>query len=160
MKKIKEINIKLSENDHLSDFAEEDKRIIEAAMLACENAYAPYSKFRVGCAVLLSDGTVVTGNNQENIAYPSGLCAERVALFHAHSLYPGKPVKKMAIAAKFNGDFTRQPVFPCGACRQVMLETRMRFNEPFPIIMYGREKSITAYSINDLMPLTFDKFDM
>ena len=134
----------------------EEKFIVDKAKEATFRAYAPYSKFKVGAAALLANGEIVTGNNQENVAFPSGLCAERTALFYAHSQYPDDSVKALAIAAYTEGDFLDRPISPCGACRQVMLETEMRFKQPIEIILYGKEEIFIIESIKDLLPLAFD----
>lgn len=139
------------------ELAESDRRLIEAAKEATRRSYAPYSHFHVGVAVLLADGTMVTGTNQENAAYPSGMCAERTALFHAGSVHPDQPVIAMAIAAQSKGTFTPAPIAPCGACRQVMLETELRHGHPIRIILYGtRSVFIIRQGVRELLPLTFD----
>jgi cytidine deaminase len=120
------------------------------------HAYAPYSKFKVGAAVLLEDGTVITGNNQENIAYPSGLCAERVALFAAGANNADKQVRSIAITAE--GDLLKDSeiVSPCGGCRQVMLETERRQKSPCRIILVGQNGNALVFnSAEDLLPLAF-----
>ena len=99
-----------------------DRQLIDAAKAATQRSYAPYSHFHVGAAALLADGTVVTGTNQENAAYPSGLCAERTTLFYAGSAHPDKPVVALAIAAYTDGAFTSTPIAPCGACREYMMQ--------------------------------------
>jgi len=136
----------------------EEKIIVDRAKEATSRAYAPYSKFQVGAAALLANGEIITGNNQENIAFPSGLCAERTTLFYAHSQYPDEAVKALAIAAYTEGDFLDRPISPCGACRQVMLETEMRFNQPVKIILYGKKEILVVESVKDLLPLAFDSF--
>ena len=115
MKELKqEVIIRKYKFEELTD---SDKRLIEAAIEATKRSYAPYSHFHVGAAAMLDDGTIVTGSNQENAAYPSGLCAERTALFHAGSEYPDKAVTTLAIAVSNCDGLTEQPVTPCGACR-------------------------------------------
>ena len=136
---------------------ESDKKLIEHARSATKTAYAPYSGFNVGVALLLENGVVTTGNNQENIAYPSGLCAERVALFHTNSQYPDIPVKTIAIAASHNNAFTEDICTPCGSCRQVLLEAELRYGKEIRILMCGREKICEVSSIKHLLPLSFDK---
>ena len=136
---------------------EQDRALIDAAKSATRHSYAPYSRFQVGAAALLGDGTVVTGANQENAAYPSGLCAERTALFHAGSAHPDKAVTAMAIAAQSKGVFTPTPIAPCGACRQVMLETEQRYGLPIRIVLYStRAVCIIEGGVRELLPLTFD----
>lgn len=133
------------------------KKLIEEAKLSAKRAYAPYSKFQVGAAVLLSDGKIITGNNQENAAYPSGLCAERVAILAANATYPETAIEAIAIAACTDGEYTETPCYPCGACRQTLLEVESRFEKPFKVIMYGTSKIYEAASISDLLPLSFGK---
>lgn len=133
------------------------KKLINGAKLATKDAYAPYSGFHVGAAVLLSDGTIITGNNQENAAYPSGLCAERVALFAANAQKPNTSVAAIAIAAFHDGEFTDLPCCPCGSCRQVMTEVENRYDRPMKIIMYGKSKIYEVESAKDLLPLSFGK---
>lgn len=133
----------------------EEKNIVDRAKEAVFRAYAPYSEFKVGAAALMENGEVVTGNNQENIAFPSGLCAERTTLFYAHSQYPGEAVRALAVAAHTKGDFLDRPISPCGACRQVMLEAEMRFHRPVRIILYGKKEIFIVGSVGDLLPLAF-----
>ncbi|MDR1883321.1 MAG: cytidine deaminase [Prevotella sp.] len=133
------------------------KKLINEAKLAAKNAYAPYSGFRVGAAVLLCNGEIITGNNQENAAYPSGLCAERVALFAANAQRPDIAVEAIAIAGFHDGEFTGLPCRPCGGCRQVMVETENRYDKPVKVIMYGKSKIYEAGSAKDLLPLGFEK---
>lgn len=144
----------------IEECSENIKKLIENAKIASENAYAPYSKFHVGAAVLLANGEIINGNNQENAAYPSGLCAERTALFYANAQYPNIAVEAIAIVASNNGDFTDNPCTPCGSCRQVLLEVENRFEHPVKIIMYGKSKIYEAASIKDLLPLSFGKDDL
>lgn len=133
----------------------EDRELVEAAKQATQQSYSPYSKFRVGAALRLSDGTVVTGSNQENASYPLGLCAERTALFHAQHTHPDLPVKAIAIAAFANGHFYPDAIPPCGACRQVMLEVEDRYNHPMRVMLYGTNGIHVVRSIKDLLPFQF-----
>lgn len=158
MKRITEIKIQITEVDKASELSEIENKLLETAKKTALQAYAPYSKFQVGCAVLLDNGEIISGNNQENIAYPSGLCAERVALFHAHAMFPNAKVKCMVVVAHFNGKFTLNPVYPCGACRQVILETELRNQSPVKIVMAGETKIQSVLSIKDILPLTFEEF--
>ncbi len=140
----------------MDELASVHQELIKKAQEATYKSYAPYSHFHVGCAVLLEDGTMVEGANQENAAYPSGLCAERTALFHAGAVHPDKTVLAMAVAARGeNGAFTLQPTAPCGACRQVMLESQERGRSKILILLYGAKRIIKAASVEDLLPLTF-----
>ena len=116
-----------------------DLMLVNAAKEATAGSWSPYSGFKVGAALLLDDGTVVTGSNQENAAYPSGLCAERTALFTAGHAHPGKAVTALAIAARNEKGYTAQPITPCGACRQVLAETEQRGRRPIRYILYGTE---------------------
>lgn len=133
-----------------------DQDLMTSAMEATTRSYAPYSKFSVGAAALLANGIVVTGTNQENVAYPSGLCAERTTLFYANSQYPDQPVLTLAIAARTEKDFIDLPIPPCGACRQVILETEKRYKQPIRILLYGKKEIYEVKSICDLLPLSFD----
>lgn len=139
------------------ELTDEERRVIEAAREATRNSYAPYSRFHVGAAALLQDGTIVCGTNQENAAYPSGLCAERTALFAANSQYPQQPVTMLAIAARNESGFTTLPVSPCGACRQVMQETENRYGHPMRLLLYGTNRIYRIDSAASLLPLAFGK---
>ena len=131
-----QIAIKIYEYEEL---CAADRELIDAACQATHRSYAPYSHFSVGAAARLSDNTIVTGTNQENAAYPSGLCAERTTLFYANSQYPGQAVETLAIAARNEcGEFLEEPIPPCGACRQVMLETEKRFKRPMRVLLFGK----------------------
>ncbi len=134
-----------------------DRELIDAAREATHRSYAPYSHFSVGAAARLADNTVVCGSNQENAAYPSGLCAERTTLFYANSRYPDQAVTPLAIAARNEqGEFLDDPIPPCGACRQVMLETEVRYRQPMRILLYGRKGIYEVKKVGDLLPLSFD----
>ncbi len=132
-------------------------RLINKAKSAARKAYAPYSGFNVGAAVLLENGEIITGSNQENAAYPSGVCAERTALYYAGSSYPDVPVRTIAITALYQNAFVRLPVTPCGACRQVILETQRRYNKNIRIIMFGEELIRIVDDVHQLLPFPFDK---
>lgn len=118
-------------------------------------AYSPYSGFSVGAAVLLDNGTVVTGNNQENAAYPSGLCAERTALFYANANYPDVPVVAIAISAANVRGRVKEPVKPCGSCRQVILETEARFGRKIQLLLDGLNGIYLFDGIDNLLPFSF-----
>ncbi len=154
MKKVT-LSINISEYEDFSELLLEDINLIKTAKEASERAYSPYSEFSVGAAVLLENGIVVDGNNQENAAYPSGLCAERVALFYANSKYPEISVKTIAVVVKQNGEFNKDPIPPCGSCRQVLMETETRFKTPIKVIMAGENKVQIIESVSDLLPLNF-----
>lgn len=139
----------------LEECSEVEKKLIDAAKNATQKAYAPYSQFRVGAAVLLENGEVIAGNNQENAAYPSGLCAERTALFFANASRPDQKVVSIAIAAWHNGQFTRDVITPCGACRQVLLEVENRFHSSVKILMSSEDGIYATSSARELLPLSF-----
>ena len=135
----------------------EERKLTESAFEATHRSYAPYSNFLVGAAVLLENDVIVTGSNQENVAYPSGLCAERTALFYANSQYPDVPVKALAIVARDANDVAKRDIIsPRGACRQVMVETEKRFRRPMKVLLCGGEEVYVAESASSLLPLTFD----
>lgn len=148
------IAVKIYEYEELS---RDDRELLDAACEATKRSYAPYSRFSVGAAARLADQTVVSGSNQENAAYPSGLCAERTALFYANSRYPDQAVETLAIAARNErGDFLEEPIPPCGACRQVMMETEKRFKRPMRILLFGKKGIYELESMRGLLPLSFD----
>src|SRR6056297_3058403 len=151
------IQSELIEYNSQDELNAEHKRLIEEAKEAAQKAYAPYSKFKVGAAVLLKNGEVIQGNNQENAAYPSGLCAERVAIFYANSNFPNIPITAIAITAVTKSEFVKLPVTPCGSCLQVMLESEKRANQPIQVILYGQEKITLADSIKQFLPVNFNK---
>lgn len=133
-----------------------DLMLVNAAKEATKGSWSPYSGFKVGAALLLEDGTVVTGSNQENAAYPSGLCAERTALFTAGHSYPGKAVTALAIAARNEKGYTAQPITPCGACRQVLAETEQRGGRPIRYILYGTDGTMIIDGGTDsILPFCF-----
>lgn len=144
--------------DHLEDLDLESKYLTHKAKDATTHAYAPYSKFQVGAAVLLEDGTIVTGTNQENAAYPSGMCAERVALYSAAAQHPEKIITKIAIVARRKGAKEIVPATSCGQCRQVMLEFEVRQGKPIEVIMQNQEhKWVKAVSAESLLPFCFTR---
>ncbi len=133
----------------------EQQALVQRAKENTARSYSPYSHFSVGAAVLLEDGTIVNGANQENAAYPSGLCAERTAMFFANAQYPTTPVKAIAIACAAEGVFTEMPGAPCGGCRQVLVETEHRFGQDMQIILYGEKATYIFPNAKSLMPFTF-----
>ena len=140
-----------------SELGKEEQELISKAREACNDAYAPYSNFHVGSAILLMNGTVVTGNNQENAAYPSGLCAERVAIFAASATHKNVAIKTIAVACKSPNFVICTPVTPCGACRQVIAEYQEKYNHPIRIIMTGEKGEVYACNgIEQLLPLMFN----
>ncbi len=142
------------------ELSKTDQELIQMAKDSTNHSYAPYSKFYVGAAALLNNDVVVCGTNQENAAYPSGLCAERTTLFYANSQYPNQGVKTIAIAARNERGFIDMPIPPCGSCRQVMLETEKRFQQPMRILLYGEKSIYEVKCVGDLLPLSFDAASM
>lgn len=140
-----------------SELSGDIQKLIIESKNAAQRAYAPYSHFNVGAAVLLENGEIFTGNNQENAAYPSGLCAERVAIFYANSKFPEIPVKAIAISAFNTNGFLKTPIPPCGSCRQVLLETEIRFKKPIEIILVGQPRIQVIENVTELLPLSFQK---
>ena len=134
-----------------------NQKLINKAKEQVIKAYAPYSGFHVGAAIELENGEIFAGSNQENSAYPSGLCAERVAMFYANAQYPDVAVKTIAIAAFTNGNFLEYPVTPCGSCRQVLLETEQRFEKDITILLYGTKEVFKLENVKQLLPLCFEK---
>jgi len=152
-----QINIKIYDYDELSNA---DRELMDQAIAATERSYAPYSHFSVGAAARLTNGVVISGSNQENAAYPSGTCAERTTLFYANSQYPDQAVDTLAIAARNGHGLLDDPIPPCGACRQVMLETEKRFNHPMRVLLYGKKGIYEMKEIGDLLPLSFKASSM
>ncbi|MCH7657778.1 MAG: cytidine deaminase [Bacteroidetes bacterium] len=155
--KIKEIKTVIKEYDNESELSAEDKKLITTAREVSKKAYAPYSGFKVGAALLLENGEIIEGNNQENSSSPVGLCAERVAIFYAGAMYPDIPAKALAITASMEHDFIDEPVTPCGSCRQTLYEHESRFNSPIRLILAGKKKIRIIEKTGDLLPLAFDK---
>lgn len=134
------------------------QNLMKQAIAVRKNAYAPYSKFKVGVALILDNGKIVLGSNQENAAYPSGLCAERVAVFHAGAIYPQAKILKMAITAASEVNKTTSPIPPCGACRQSIAEYEIRQETPIEIYFMGEIGSVyRSDSLKNLLPFMFDK---
>lgn len=140
----------------LEELSEIERELIKEAQRVAQEAYAPYSKFRVGAAVRLESGKIVSGSNQENAAYPSGLCAERTALFYAGAQYPDDPVTALAVVA-FKEDGSQATVAaPCGSCRQVILESATRYEHPFRVLLAGPRDVLIVEDCRDLLPIGFD----
>ena len=137
------------------ELSEKEQHLVQTAIKATEHSYSPYSHFAVGAALLLENGNEVMGANQENAAYPSGLCAERSAIFAAQSQWPDQAITTLAIAARTGGGLVRQPIVPCGACRQVILEIEARYKRPVRILLHGTEGVYVIDTIKDLLPLQF-----
>ena len=152
----KEIKISYSIYQHSNELDTADFAMIQNALEAVKSSYSPYSKFAVGAAVRLANGKIVKGSNQENGAYPSGLCAERIALFAAGSQYPGVAVESISITAKTENRTHLQPVVPCGACRQVMIEYENKQNSPMRVVLHGENDSCFVLdNATSLLPLSF-----
>ena len=157
---MKEITIttKFKVFDSTTDLPNDVQNLMEQAVAIRKNAYAPYSKFRVGVALVLDNGKIITGSNQENAAYPSGLCAERVAIFYAGSIYPDAKVLKMAITAASDTNQTTAPIPPCGSCRQSIAEYEIKQETPIEIYFMGEIGTIyKSESLKNLLPFMFDK---
>ena len=152
----KEIKIAYQEYGSLEELSPKDRELAQAAIDATSQAYAPYSNFNVGAAVMFEDGEIVKGSNQENAAYPSGICAERTALFYASASRPETPMSALAIAAVQNGGLCKTPVTPCGACRQVMSQYQLKSGIPMTILLVGADKIWKFSKVDDLLPLMFD----
>ncbi len=154
--KVKEIKINYEEYKEDEKLLSSDMDLVKEAEIALSGSYAPYSEFHVGAALLLANGKVVRGSNQENAAYPSGLCAERVALFYASSEFPDQPVVSLAITGKSDHFITTDPITPCGSCRQVIAETEKKQGSEIRVIMKG-EKGVTRIveGIDSLLPMVF-----
>jgi cytidine deaminase len=153
-----EVKIEIAVYDSIQDLSQKDRELLDAARQMCGQAYAPYSKFHVGAAILLSDGTVVKGSNQENAAYPSGLCAERSAIYWAGANYPNLQVETVAVAARHSHAQDFLPVTPCGSCRQALAEYEHK--QPHNIRMILEAEGGKIYivpSIGSLLPLQFSK---
>lgn len=137
----------------------EQQKLVEAARKATFRSYSPYSKFSVGAAIELSNGEIISGSNQENAAYPSGLCAERTAAFYAHATYPDATFKAIAIAARgTDGKPLENPIAPCGACRQSLLEYETIARHNVPVILVGQQRILIFRSVNSLLPYSFSEF--
>jgi len=152
----KELKITFSEYATLSELSDSDKELAEAAIGAMNNAYAPYSHFHVGAAVRMSNNEIVTGSNQENAAYPSGICAERTAMFSAGAKFPDKKMLSIAVAGGVFGKLTEEPATPCGACRQVMAQCQARYGNAMSVIMVGKNRIWKFNKVDDILPLIFD----
>ncbi|WP_018477249.1 cytidine deaminase [Pontibacter roseus] len=152
------INICIDVLDSMDELSEQERQAMELAQQAANDAYAPYSNFLVGSALVLEDGTLFKGSNQENAAYPSGLCAERTALFAMSAYHPNKKIKLIAVTARRRSEQHFLPAMPCGACRQVMAEYEHKQQEPIPVLLQGPEgKFYRCRSVGDLLPFQFTK---
>jgi cytidine deaminase len=152
----KEIHITYQEYKSIEELSPEDRELAAEAIKAMEGAYAPYSHFHVGAAVRMSNGQIVRGANQENAAFPSGLCAERTAMFAAGARYPDKDMLSLALAGGVMGRLASQPATPCGACRQVMAQYQAKSGKPMSIIMISADKVWKFEKVDDILPLIFN----
>ena len=152
----KELKIAYLEYESMEELNSQDKSLAEAAVNATQTSYAPYSNFNVGAAVLLEDGEIITGSNQENAAYPSGHCAERTAMFYASAHKPDKAMLAIAFAASQNGILCPDPATPCGSCRQVMAQYQTKGGRPMEVILVGGNKIWKFSRVDDILPLIFD----
>ncbi|TVZ55478.1 cytidine deaminase [Lutibacter sp. Hel_I_33_5] len=156
MKKI-EVNASAIVYNDISELSEADLTLMKAAISAKQKAYAPYSKFSVGAAFILENNQIVTGNNQENAAYPSGMCAERIAIWKVGSEYPNVKIKKLAISASSSNKIVDKPVGPCGGCRQTLSEYEINQKEPIEVLFMGEKGAVVKVeSILSLLPFSFD----
>ena len=151
-----QIAIKIYEYEELNAA---DRELLDAARQATYRSYAPYSHFSVGAAARLANNIIVTGTNQENAAYPSGLCAERTAMFSAHANHPDTPMTAIAITAAQNGKLNEDITAPCGACRQVMAEYQKVSGRKWTILLYGKKKIIKLSQVDDILPFIFTNLD-
>ncbi len=154
MKK-RDISVSVDIYESRGEMPEEYRNLVSEATAAAKSAYAPYSGFSVGAAVLMENGEVITGSNQENAAYPSGLCAERVAVFYAKAKYPNVAINQLAIIALKDDEIVDSPAAPCGACRQVLIEYEEQQNSPLRLLLAGKHETLNIDSSSDLLPLSF-----
>lgn len=152
----KEIKIAYEVYPSVEEMTAEDQALVNASIEAMKGSYAPYSHFNVGAAIRLLDGTVVKGANQENAAYPSGLCAERTAMFAAGANYPDIPMVSLAVVASQNGQICKEPAAPCGACRQVMAQYQCKSGQPISVILVGEPEIWKFNRVDDILPFIFD----
>lgn len=151
-----ELKIAFTEFENENEMPFPEQQLLQKAREASDLAYAPYSNFHVGAALLLENGIIVSGNNQENVAYPSGLCAERVAIYAAGAQYPGVAVKAIAVTCKSKLFHVSDPISPCGACRQAIAEYEMRYKKNIKMILAGETGKVRVIdSIADLLPFAF-----
>ena len=152
----KQINIAYQEFSSIDELNAEDRELAQAAIEGMQGSYAPYSHFNVGAAVRMSNGQIVRGANQENAAFPSGLCAERTAMFAAGAKYPEKDMCSIALVGGVYGRITEEPATPCGACRQVMAQYQAKSGKPMSVLMIGAKRIWKFEKVDDILPLIFD----
>jgi len=152
-----DIHSNFEEYKGIEELSASDQELFKSAIEARDKAYAPYSRFSVGAAVRLENGLIITGNNQENAAYPSGMCAERVAVWSALAQFPGIKINKLFITARSEKREVKRPVSPCGSCRQTLAEYEIRQEQPIEVFFTGETGIILkASSVRDLLPFMFD----
>lgn len=153
---LRKVEINYTEYSSPAELPVADRELVEAAIAAQKSSYAPYSHFNVGAAVRLDDGTIVIGSNQENAASPSGLCAERTAMFAASAAHPGVPMVSLAVAGGPSFGLCEDPATPCGACRQVMAEYQKTGGKPMSVLLVGESRILKFERIDDILPFIFD----
>lgn len=151
-----EIKVVITRYRELNELSEVDRQLVLAARKIARNAYAPYSGFKVGAALRMSDGQIITGNNQENASSPAGCCAERTALYWANASFPGKPVLALAISAIDRSGNSAGQLSPCGVCRQALLETEIRFNQPIRVLLDNNDAIDVLDTAKSLLPMSFN----
>lgn len=160
MKEI-QIETKLSVFESFEELSQSEKEFMNQAIEIRKKAYAPYSKFQVGAAIVLDNGVVLQGSNQENAAYPSGLCAERVVIFYAGANYPNNKIVKMFITATPSDRDSENPIPPCGSCRQSIAEYEIKQDLPIEIYFMGAKGAVyKSDSLKNLLPFMFDKSNL
>ena len=152
----KKFTVSYLEYSSIEELGPEDRELAAEAIEAMKGSYAPYSHFNVGAAVRMSNGQIVRGANQENAAYPSGLCAERTAMFAASAKYPDKDIRSIALGGGVYGRLTQDPATPCGACRQVMAQYQQKAGKPISVIMLGASRIWKFEKVDDILPFIFD----
>ena len=152
----KEIRIVYNEYESIDQLSPGDRELAQSAIEATKSSYAPYSHFNVGASVRLDNGKIIKGSNQENAAYPSGMCAERTALFYASASRPDKAMTAIAITAGQNGKLCEMPATPCGACRQVMAQYQLKSGLPMMVLLIGAHSILKFEKVDDLLPFIFD----
>lgn len=153
----RQITIDIKRTSDLNELDKTEQELVARAQQAAQRAYAPYSKFNVGACLLLENGEMIEGNNQENASYPCGCCAERTALHYANSRYPNVVVKAIAISAYNSDGLLDEPITPCGICRQALLESEIHNDKPIKVLLNGKQFTNIASCVSDLLPLAFDK---
>lgn len=152
----KSLNIKYQSFSSIGELSQKDAELVDSAIKATASSYSPYSRYPVGAAVRLSSGKIIIGSNQENSAFPSGLCAERTAIFSAHANYPDESIETIAIVSCSEGKISDVPAFPCGACRQVLAESQKRAGAPIRIIVAGASEILVFPSVECILPFIFN----